>query len=497
MDFMEPRRQHPLGVLILAAQFLWRFGQQAWPLLIGLSLGENVWRNALLGGSAFLLLVGGSAVLYYLRFKYGVEGDNLVVEKGVLHRERLQIPFERIQTIQLYQGPIQQVFGLTGLRVDTAGSSATELQLVAIRKDAATALQAMLRSRGAMKADPKPVEEASTAGADSQETEGDAAFSGTPLVSLSLTGLIKVGLSQNHLRNAFAGFALFSYLLGNRPEAVSAWIETIPPLLAVIVGMTLVLLIVPGILLFLLLGVIVSVVSSFLRYFRLESSIGKEGLNLAMGLLKRNTFQVPFARIHLTVWRSNWIRRKLGFETLEVRQAQAQQAMGALRISLPAMEHRHRAVFEAAVYPDLNRPPHFEVAPAGRLRWILWIGAMSPCALFWMGWGAWSAGLATAVWGGLSFWTTSRRYGSLKLKVHGDTVVMEKGWFWRRRILLRLAQIQGVEWERHLLLERRAIGHLVFHTAAGARTFKYLHKDAGTAIMDFALNQHHARSSRA
>lgn len=496
MDFLEPRRQHPLGVLILATQFLWRLGQQVWPILIGLSLGENFWRNASIGGAALLLLVGGFAILYYLRFKYSVEGDAMVVEKGVIRRERLQIPFERIQSIQLFQGPIQQMFGLTGLRVDTAGSSGAELQLVAIRMDAATALQAILRSRGGMDSAATAAESAPSSEADKPENP-EAAFTGTPLVSLSLSGLIKVGLSQNHLRNAFAGFALFTYLLGNRPEAIPAWIDSLPPLLAALVGMTLVLLIIPGILLFLISGVVMSIVSSFLRYFKLESSIGKDGLNIAMGLFKRNTYQVPFARIHLTVWRSNWIRRKLGFETLEVRQAQAQQATGALRISLPAMEQRHREVFEAAVYPDLKDSPCFKVVPARRLRWLLWLLSMSPSALFWVGWGPWMAGVATAIWGCLTFWTTSRRYGSLNLRVHGDAIAMEQGWFWRKRTLLRLAQIQGVEWQRHLLLERRAIGHLVFHTAAGARKFSYLHKAEGRAIMDFALNQHHARSIRA
>ena len=113
MDFLEPRRQHPLGVLILAAQFLWRFGQQAWPLLIGVSFGDNALRNILLGGTGFLVLTGAYALIYYLRFQYSVEGEVLVVQKGVIQRERLQVPFERIQTIQLFQGPIQQVFGLT------------------------------------------------------------------------------------------------------------------------------------------------------------------------------------------------------------------------------------------------------------------------------------------------------------------------------------------------------------------------------------------------
>ncbi len=495
MDFLVPRRQHPLGVLILAAQFLWRFGQQAWPLLIGVSLGDNALRNLLLGGAGFLVLTGAYALVYYLRFQYSVEGEVLVVQKGVIQRERLQVPFDRIQTIQLFQGPIQQVFGLTGLRVDTAGSSGSELQLVAIRKEAAEALQSILRRQSK---EPVPEQgEANLSGAVVEKSM-PAASSATPLVSLSMGVLLKVGLSQNHLRNAFAGFALISYIIGNRPEAITAWLDSVPALLAPLLGVAFLLLILPGIVLFLMSGVVVSMATAVLKYYRMTSSIGEEGLHAEMGLLRRNTFQVPFDRIHLTLWRSNWIRRKLGFETLEVRQAQAQsESLGGLKVMLPAMEPRHRAILEAELYPDLTIPPVRILKPVRRMRWILWAVAVLPSGLIWLTWGPWSAGVVTALWIAFSGWTTARRFASLQLTIHQDTVVIEKGWFWRRRILLKLKQLQGVEWERKVFLERRSIGHLVFHTAAGARRFPYLRREEGEAIRDFAMNQHHAGSRRA
>ena len=316
MDFLAPRRQHPLGVLILAAQFLWRFGQQAWPLLIGVSFGDNALRNILLGGTGFLILTGAYALIYYLRFQYSVEGEVLVVQKGVIQRERLQVPFERIRTIQLFQGPIQQVFGLTGLRVDTAGSSGSELQLVAIRKEAAEALQSILRRQSK---DAVPEQEGGRPAEEVGEEAAPVVSPATPLVSLSLGALLKVGLSQNHLRNAFAGFALISYIIGNQPEVITAWLDSVPALLAPLLGLAFLLLIIPGIVLFLMSGVVVSMATAVLKYYGMTSSIGEEGLHAEMGLLRRNTFQVPFDRIHLTLWRSNWIRRKLGFETLEVR----------------------------------------------------------------------------------------------------------------------------------------------------------------------------------
>ena len=164
---------------------------------------------------------------------------------------------------------------------------------------------------------------------------------------------------------------------------------------------------------------------------------------------------------------------------------------------LPAMEPTHRAILEAELYPDLDTPPVHTLKPVRRMRWILWAFAVLPAGLLWLSWGPWSAGTATALWVGFTGWTTARRFASLQLTVHEDTVVIEKGWFWRRRILLKMSQLQGVEWERKVFLERRSIGHLVFHTAAGARRFPYLRREEGEAIRDFALNQHHAGSRRA
>ena len=497
MSFLEPRRQHPLGVLILAVQFIWKFAQQVWPALVVGSFGDNVLKSGLIGVSILIALSSAYAVVYYLRFKFSVEGEVLVVEKGVLRRERLQVPFERIQTIQLFQGPLQQVFRLTGVRVDTAGSSGSELQLVAIRKSEAAELQSILRQTGTVAS----AAETSEADPSAEEGEGgelDAPPPGNPLVSLDAAGLFKVGVSQNHLRNAFAGMALVLYGLGNVPEKITEWMEALPAIAAPLVGLTFFLLIIPSILLFLIGGVAVSFGTAFLKYFNLKSFIGEEGLQAEMGLLRRQSFDVPFARIHLTEWRSNWIRRKLGIETLEVRQAMAESgAVNALRVYLPAMEARHRSTFEESVYPDLAEEPTFELSPALRWRWIMWLAVSAPAwLLFASGFNVFGA-VVVAGWMGFTFWSTSRRFRSLRLTAYTDTVVLEKGWFWKRRTVLRMAQLQGVEWERMVFLERRSIGHLVFHTAAGARRFSYLPKSEGHALRDFMLNQHHARSSRA
>jgi len=488
VDFDVPKRQHPLGVFIIGAKFTWNLVRSFWPIFIGATLGEMEWYY-FLAIPVVLLFTGAFALVYYLRFYFYISSDALIVERGIFQRERLQIPFDRIQAVQLFQGPVQQIFGLTGVRVDTAGSSGSELELVAVRKSEARVLQQFLSSKMTSGTAPESDVEM---GEDAAPLEQQS----KPLVSLGTAGLIKVGLSQNHFKNAFLGLALFMSLFQGAEEQVSDWLNGVPAVLLSVVGLTSVLLFIPGLVIMGIFGVLTSLGSVFLRYWRFNSTLGQDGLKVQMGLLRRNTFDVPFDKIHLTEWRSNWIRRLLGYETVRIRQAQA-EGSGGLRVFIPAMEPVHREAMETALYPDLlDQKVLFDVTPARRLRWILLAAASVPSLLLL----AVPSGLHFAVaaaWLAFVFWTTGRRYRSYRLRVCTNSIVLEKGWFWQNRTVLKMAQLQGVEWKRNALLERRKIGHLVFHTAAGERTFSYLQRDQAAQIRDFALNQLHAAEQRA
>ncbi len=481
-SFDVPKRQHPLGVFIIGAQFIWKAVQSFWPILIGVTLGEMKWYY-FLAIPVGVLFAGAFALWYYLRFHFFISSDALIVERGIFQRERLQIPFDRIQAVQLFQGPIQQVFGLTGVRVDTAGSSGSELELVAIRKAEATILQQFLNSKMSLApetGEDEPVD------SDPHRSERVA----KPLVALGTKDLVKVGLSQNHIKNAFLGLALFMSLFQGAEDHISNWLDGIPAAVVSIVGLSFVLLFIPGLVLMGIVGVLTSLGSVFLRYWRLNSTLDEDGLKLQMGLLRRNSFDVPFNKIHLTEWKSNWIRRLLGYETVRIRQAQA-EGSGGLRVFIPAMEPLHRAAMEVALYPDLRKEAVFDVSPARRLRWILLAAASVPSILL-LTHPEWGNVILALCWTAFVFWTTGRRYESYRLSVYIDSIVLERGWFWQTRTVLKMSQLQGVEWKRNALLERRKIGHLVFHTAAGQSTFNYVNRDQAAKIRDFALNQLHA-----
>ena len=69
---------------------------------------------------AWLLAIAGT-VLAYTGFTLSREGDFLYIKRGLLERREATIPLSRIQAIRISEGLLRQPFGLSSLRVESAG----------------------------------------------------------------------------------------------------------------------------------------------------------------------------------------------------------------------------------------------------------------------------------------------------------------------------------------------------------------------------------------
>lgn len=87
-----------------------------------------IWRSAWL--FTFIPLIGAFAVFgfvaywiqkYYNSIYFALEKDEVVVERGVWWKMRHVVPYSRIMSIDIIQGPISRKFGLGSVHVYTAG----------------------------------------------------------------------------------------------------------------------------------------------------------------------------------------------------------------------------------------------------------------------------------------------------------------------------------------------------------------------------------------
>lgn len=75
---------------------------------------------------------------FYRSLEYAVDSDSVKMKKGVFWRKRVAVPFQKITNVDVTQGPVQRMFNIGTIHVQTAGAGGAagaraELKLLGIR----------------------------------------------------------------------------------------------------------------------------------------------------------------------------------------------------------------------------------------------------------------------------------------------------------------------------------------------------------------------------
>ncbi|PKN72891.1 MAG: hypothetical protein CVU50_05025 [Candidatus Cloacimonetes bacterium HGW-Cloacimonetes-3] len=98
----------------------------------------------------FYLIIAIYLSAFYNTLEYSVENNTVRLKKGVFWRIRTTVPYSKITNIDVTQGPIERMYGLSHLKIQTAGASGAqgapaELIMSGIRDS--EALKDMIMSR--------------------------------------------------------------------------------------------------------------------------------------------------------------------------------------------------------------------------------------------------------------------------------------------------------------------------------------------------------------
>ena len=63
------------------------------------------------------------AKLHYKFYGYELREDGFRKERGIIWKKYVTIPYDRIQNVDIYRGPVTRMLGLSDLRIQTAGAS--------------------------------------------------------------------------------------------------------------------------------------------------------------------------------------------------------------------------------------------------------------------------------------------------------------------------------------------------------------------------------------
>src|SRR5690606_38161769 len=130
------------------------------------------------------------SILQYYKFTFFIQGEELIVQSGILTRKKLSIPFDRIQAVNIEQNLVHKLFDVVMVKIDTAGSSTQEFELDAVSHATAFALKELVLQN--------PIAGTHTI---SDGEDAPAAKRNTSILHVDLGTLLKAGLVENHLKS--------------------------------------------------------------------------------------------------------------------------------------------------------------------------------------------------------------------------------------------------------------------------------------------------------
>jgi putative membrane protein len=368
---------HPGTIFVSAANALkglsWAIGLL---LIFRLSGRPGSSFEVIVAAAGFIQVAG--AIIRYLTLSFRVEPpsgtspETLLVEQGLLFRNRRAIPVARIQNIIVTRDLVHRLFRLSALKIQTAAGQQDEVDLSALSVADAEALRSelLLRQRAATPASATP------------STAEEKPASQT-LYTASLKDLVLAGATQTRVGAVIGGIIGIGYFAwdlfgaGKESRIISAGMSAIAEVLPDSHGIVHTVLVGAATLaLAVLAGWAVSIATSVFRHYKFRIELNDSGkLTRKFGLTTLSENAFPLHRLQKLSISAPLVQRLLGYSNLRASTAGSfkEDDSGGSTLLCPIIHDSARPSLLAIVLPDLDLTslPWHPVSPLAVSRWTL------------------------------------------------------------------------------------------------------------------------------
>ncbi len=481
-DFSQPIRQSRVAIAMLIYKTIRVITGQIWPLLLIFLLGRG-------GGSfqsylvIFVIVVAVISLVLslfgYFRFYFYIKEDELIIHKGVINKKVLNISFDKIQTVNFEQNLIQQVFNVVGVKVDTAGSSQNEFNFEALDKEQALALRDYIltnkKSNINIELDENPVNE--------------NAFES--ILKLNVIDLIKIGVTQNHLRSLGLIFVFVFWIYDNLSEAGINAENYAEDYFSQISQMTLFALIFAVILI--LISFFISLITTVFRFFNLNLERNKNGFKIKAGLFNRKEVAAMDHKIQMIQWSQNPLQRLLGLHDLVFKQASSVEMDLNKSIKVVGCYDHHLDIvkdhyFDAGSFEGLLSWKIHKKYIIRRVSYFGVIPAVAACAIafFWTS-SFWMLYVLAPIWLVWLWYSSLRRFKKYRLFFNEKILGLKEGRFIDDQTVMRVIKVQNIKLIQTLYQRRHDLADVQLYTASGSIKIPYLPLAKAKTLRDYIL----------
>ena len=315
----EPERLHPLFLLTGLGGSL-RGMAGGYALVAYLAFSGRL-GTALFAMLALVVFVTVGILLYWARFEYRVGANEIRIDSGILSRTHRSIPFDRVQDVDISQGPLARLLGLAKVKFETGASGGTdEGVLQAISLERAQQLRELVRSR--------------RSGVGVAPSPGVAEEAGRPPVyALSVPRLLLAGVFNFSLA-VFAGLFGLSQTVGDvigfDPFSRSFWNSALSASVPVqqFILANQVITAIAGLASLVLVGIGTGIVRTTLRNYGFRLDRTETGLRRRRGLVSLTDVTMPVRRAQAAILASGPVRERFGWSELKLQSLARDEGSG-------------------------------------------------------------------------------------------------------------------------------------------------------------------------
>ena len=479
-NFSEPQRQSQAALILIIYNRFKNLISRFWYIIvIGLFTGKSNWGTSDPFSLVILFLTGFTAIfgiISYFRYYFWIEDDQLVIRSGVLKKTLTQIPFDRIQTIDFEQNLIHQALNVIGLKIDTAGTATSEIKMQALTKEKAQELRKFILSQ-------KREVQLEELGEETQVLVQEDA---KEIYGIDFARLVKIGLTENHIRSGFVIlFGGFWFLDNVREAGVdvegigSQYYDQVLNSI-VIIGIIAIF--------FVFVSMFISVARVFLKYFDLKFFRSYNGFKVISGLFNRKEVAALDSKIQLFEWKQNLIQKGLGYHNIILKQASSAEMGTKKSILVPGVNKTDIERVKDFLFPTRNED---NVQMTQLNKWSLWRPLMYLALLAIL--------LATLFIYTKSYYNLTaliivcilivvrsiKKYHKAFYGVNDRAIFVKGGVFGHSKWMTMFHKIQSLEITQTPFQYRRKLASLQVHTASGSKTIPYIELDKAEYLYDY------------
>lgn len=478
IDWSAPQKLSPVSLVFVLGKIL----KESWLIILFL-IGRQLFKDQdvaeaatnksiyyFLGLTGALLLIHIRHFIEFFRYRYYIEGNELIVLSGVFSKVKTSIPINRIQSVHLIQTYLHQFTNTCELKLETAGSDKTEIEFKAIKRDLALALQAFLNDKTNVSAEKEmavPVQ----------------------LMGLQSMDLVKLALSENHIKTLLiiVGFAIarmddLRQFFGFDAESlIDQQVDQSNFGMSLLLQLSIVVL---------LITLSASFIRVIIRFANMQLKSTEKGFQMQWGFIQTQQKMLLQNKVQLISWSSNFVRRLLGIQMLRFYMTGEDLVKTDQHIQLPVMQPNLLRQLTAAYqmhWPQDNASSNGVNHAYGWRPTVLYILPLSMIAsigLYFLNPWFMICPFIFLMYMAISNWIRFKQY---KFWYTTHAIQIQKGIWGREYSLLNFEMVQHVVVKSTPYQRAKGLATIVFHTAGTPLTIPYLPIDQANFLADFCL----------